>query len=190
MVLIESCCQRKKRISSKSTTEEQNIFKKNYYESLGAFVFGKNRKAKLAARAFEESLYEIVASELRAGIKKDGLWLKSVSKSRGNDDLVQSVYIELRIQSLKDEIEVSALAYETNTNDISSAPACEKVHVPTRNICERVSDAMDSLQACGYTAQEKGKGWIITNLKGGQMRCHDVKDLENYVVDVRKSQGH
>lgn len=151
-------------------------------------MFERKRKAKLVARAFEEGLYEIVASELRAGIKKDGLWLKAVTKSRGNDDLAKSEYVELRLQSLKDEIEVSELIDETNTNGSTSVPASEEVHVCTKSTSERASDAIDALRSCGFIVQTKGIGWIIQNPKGGKARFNDIRDMENYAIDVKKSQ--
>ena len=71
-------------------------------------MFGWKRRDKLIARALDEKLYELIAIELRDGVRKDGLWLKAISRSGGSDTHAKSEYIKLRLQSLKDEIEIDA----------------------------------------------------------------------------------
>lgn len=59
-----------------------------------------------AARLAEEALYEQVASEIAAGVRRDGLWAKAIVQSGGSEELARVAYIELRVQSLKDEAAV------------------------------------------------------------------------------------
>ena len=59
-----------------------------------------------AARLAEEALYEQVAAEIAAGIRRDGLWAKAIVQSGGSEELARVAYIELRVQSLKDEAAV------------------------------------------------------------------------------------
>ena len=73
-------------------------------------MFGRIRKDNLIARALEEDLYEVIAAELKDGVKKDGLWIKAISKAGGDKSRTESEYIKLRLQSLKDEMDIYASA--------------------------------------------------------------------------------
>lgn len=66
-------------------------------------IFDKFKKSTTASRQFEEQLYAVVATELKAGIRRDGLWLMALEKGKGNEEKAKSHYISLRIQSLIDE---------------------------------------------------------------------------------------
>ena len=46
-------------------------------------MFARKRRANLVERAVEEELYEIIASELQAGVRKEGLWLKLFPEAKG-----------------------------------------------------------------------------------------------------------
>ncbi|MFS1438718.1 hypothetical protein [Shewanella sp. 10N.286.48.A6] len=61
----------------------------------------KNYSSK--KRIIEESIYEIVAEELSKGEKRIGLWTKAIGMSEGNVDKAESIYIQLRANSLYDE---------------------------------------------------------------------------------------
>ena len=61
---------------------------------------------RAATRIQEEQLYEIVAIEIDQGVLRPGLWAKAFAKSNGEENVAKANYIELRVQSLKDEIEV------------------------------------------------------------------------------------
>ena len=60
-----------------------------------------------SGRLFEEHLYEHVVGELRSGIRKDGLWAKAIENSNGEDAKTRALYIKYRIQSLRDELQLS-----------------------------------------------------------------------------------
>jgi len=68
------------------------------------FIFERNFRSK--ARLIEEQYYEIVSSEIEAGLVKKGLWMKAYAQSNGNERLAESLYVKLRVQSLKDEVEL------------------------------------------------------------------------------------
>lgn len=51
----------------------------------------------------EEALYEEVASELANNIRKEGLWLKAIQNTDGNENRALSLYIKYRSESIKDE---------------------------------------------------------------------------------------
>ncbi len=58
-------------------------------------------------RLYEEKLYEQVASEIHQGQKRSGVWAKALAVANGNEEFAKAKYIELRVQSLKDEIAVT-----------------------------------------------------------------------------------
>ena len=62
------------------------------------------------ARMLEEALYEQVATEIAAGIRREGLWAKALSEAGGSPELARAAYITLRAQSLRDEAEMHEMA--------------------------------------------------------------------------------
>lgn len=56
------------------------------------------------AREFEEAIYQRVLDEIAAGIKRDGLWAKAIAESGGSIDAAKARYIQLRAQSMMDDI--------------------------------------------------------------------------------------
>ncbi|MDB4285614.1 hypothetical protein N9903_01775 [bacterium] len=51
----------------------------------------------------DEGLYELVARELQAGNLRMGLWTKALGKSMGDEVLAKSLYIEARVEQLREE---------------------------------------------------------------------------------------
>jgi Ankyrin repeat len=81
----------------------------------GVAAMSFRKKAKRTAivdRLVEEKLYEQVLREIEAGMRRDGLWAKALQKSRGNEQEAKALYIEYRVQSIKDEAEISAALSE------------------------------------------------------------------------------
>ena len=70
-------------------------------------MFDKYRRNSAAARLLEEQLYEQVVNELSNGQKRNGLWAKALANSDGAEEKAKALYIKYRVQSIKDEIEVS-----------------------------------------------------------------------------------
>ena len=73
-----------------------------------AKLFDKLKLTGALERLEDQQFYELVASELARGERSDGLWLKALSASNGDDHKAKAKYIKFRVQSLKDEIELSA----------------------------------------------------------------------------------
>lgn len=82
----------------------------------GNFVFEKFKRLSAASRKLEELLYEQVIIELSAGHRRDGLWGKAIAKSEGSNERAKSLYIQYRVQALRDEIKLGE-----STNSSSSA---------------------------------------------------------------------
>ena len=66
-------------------------------------IFDKFKTSTAIDRLLEEKLYEQVAQELKAGKKREGIWVKAMAKSDGDLNKAESMYIELRVQAIKDE---------------------------------------------------------------------------------------
>lgn len=69
-------------------------------------MFKRLRLNSAKSRLVEERLYEMVMDELETGNIRKGIWAKAVAKSNGNDNQAKSKYLELRVESLKDEAHV------------------------------------------------------------------------------------
>ena len=70
-------------------------------------MFKKIRFKRATARLFEEKLFEVAMVEVERGQGRQGLWSKAISESDGNSDRAESIYLKLRVRSLKDEILIS-----------------------------------------------------------------------------------
>ncbi|WP_444891211.1 hypothetical protein [Microbulbifer sp. DLAB2-AA] len=73
-------------------------------------MFEAFKKHSAATRIVEEQLYEIVVEELAQGLRRNGLWAKAVANANGQDEKAKALYIQYRVQSLKDELELARQA--------------------------------------------------------------------------------
>ena len=83
--------------------------------------FGRLSKGAAQERQIEEALYSQVTSELKDGIIRDGLWTKAFAKAGGNELKTRAIYCELRVQSIKDEINLSTIALEEDRKQRENA---------------------------------------------------------------------
>jgi hypothetical protein len=83
-------------------------------------IFGKLKNTTVANRKSDEMLYSVVAAEMADGVRYEGLWLKAVQLSAGDQQKQHSEYIKLRIQSLKDDVHILSNMQKTQ-------PVLEKV---------------------------------------------------------------
>ena len=70
-------------------------------------MFAGLRRNSAAQRLREEHLYERVVDELAHEKRRNGLWAKALADSSGNKEHAEALYIQYRVQSIKDELEVS-----------------------------------------------------------------------------------
>lgn len=54
---------------------------------------------------YEESIYNEVANELSSGIRKEGLWLKAIQNTDGDEARALSLYVKYRSEAIKTEKE-------------------------------------------------------------------------------------
>ena len=70
-------------------------------------ILSKFRAAERAANRFTtEALYAQALREVESGIRRDGLWAKALSEAGMRKTDAQALYLELRVQSLRDEMEL------------------------------------------------------------------------------------
>lgn len=93
--------------------------------------FWKKIKQKaMLGRLVEEKLYEQVLREIESGIRRDGLWAKAIQNSNGNDQEAKALYIRYRVQSLKDEIDISnAIGGGASRSEIESSDVSPEISV-------------------------------------------------------------
>lgn len=66
-------------------------------------LWKKAKQTAIVNRLIEEKIYEQVLREIESGLRRDGLWAKAIQRSRGNEQHAKALYIEYRVQSIKDE---------------------------------------------------------------------------------------
>lgn len=71
----------------------------------------------IVERYNEEALYEQVLFEVQNGQLRPGLWSKALSECFGDINAAESIYIKLRVQSLKDESEANRIFDNAHNND-------------------------------------------------------------------------
>ena len=72
-----------------------------------------------APSPYEEALYKQAYEELEQGKERKGLWAKALTKSKGDTDRAESIYIELRVDSLRnaDKYEAKRIADDNRQAD-------------------------------------------------------------------------
>ena len=93
-------------------------------------IFDDVRTAGAAYRLTEESLYAEVHREIESGIRRDGIWAKALADSNMDQPRAQALYINRRVQALKDEVTVfiASLKMETPQRPVEKAISKEKPH--------------------------------------------------------------
>lgn len=61
----------------------------------------------VSSRVSEEMLYAEALREVEDGLRRDGLWAKALSQSNMRQDDAMAFYLKLRVQSLRDEIQLA-----------------------------------------------------------------------------------
>jgi len=60
-------------------------------------------------RLKDEAIYAHVLNEIESGHRRDGLWAKALADSKFNENETKSRYIKLRVQSIKDELDLAQI---------------------------------------------------------------------------------
>ena len=90
-----------------------------------------NKDQEALDRLKEEAYYERALEELSQGVKRQGLWLKAMTLSEGDENKARLKYIQLAIQAYKDEDHISARLAE---NGQGAAGDLRQQHLPPGGI--------------------------------------------------------
>ncbi len=69
------------------------------------------KKKEITERAEDEILFEYVMEEMEKTEPIKGLWAKAIAHSEGNNDKAKSMYMQFRVQSIKDEFDAVRIIY-------------------------------------------------------------------------------
>ena len=111
-------------------------------------------KAQVAVRRLsEEAIYAEVLREIESGIRRDGLYAQAIAESGGDTAKAKSIYIRLRVQAFKDELEI-ARAVATEEIRSKALPAAK----PTKK-CPSCGGSL-SHQVDRWNCSSCGRNWF------------------------------
>ena len=131
--------------------------------------FDRLKGAAVVGRQAENELFKIVAGELRAHIRDEGLWLQAISEADGNEAATEAKYIKLRIQQLKDEAELEHLQRKAEMNFRMEVDAAELKRRSFEDL-EAVQKAILLLKEAGYSANKSNGRWKVREPKGALVK--------------------
>jgi hypothetical protein len=107
-------------------------------------MFDYFKKKAIKERTSDEILYEYVTEELEKNIKVKGLWAKAYANSDGNDNKIEPLYMQYRVQSIKDifsslEIMYNELSRQKLFDFISSGFKNEEIIIRKPNISNKAT---------------------------------------------------
>ena len=146
------------------------------------------------SRLIEEKMYEFVSEEIKNGQKREGLWAKAMSISEGSLEKAKSEYIKLRVQSLKDELELDLereKMFQTIEDELEEEIATKKAEEELSKYSQREEKVIEILKELGYRAVNYNKvpfmeGWNIYEPLGGVMKIKTLEELEAYAEKRKK----
>ena len=89
-------------------------------------IFNNLMKSRAESRLTEEMIYAQVLEEIQNGIRRDGLWAKALAESNMDENSAKARYLILRVQSIKDEIEILEREKNSSANSKTSNSSSEK----------------------------------------------------------------
>ena len=81
-------------------------------------MFNFIKKKVIENRENDALLFEYVLEEINKDIKINSLWAKAIAYSEGNDKKIKPLYMQYRVQSIKDEFTKRDIAYDELKRDI------------------------------------------------------------------------
>jgi len=95
-------------------------------------IFDRFNTATATSRLSDEVLYAAVSEEIEKGIKREGLWMKAFAQAKGDETQAKVCYVELRVQSLKDEAKLARAIADQEQEEVmaktSEAAKAKKLH--------------------------------------------------------------
>lgn len=116
-------------------------------------LFTQAKASRAASKIAEELTYEQVAAEVAAGAIRQGLWVKAISQSAGNEATAKARYIKLRVEMINAESELSEYAAEQAVKERRRAEKREAQAEMKR----RAARQADKKQSCAKTRQAQAE---------------------------------
>ncbi len=135
-------------------------------------IFDKFKTSTAIDRLSEEKLYEQVAQELKAGKKREGIWVKAMAKTGGDLNKAESMYIELRVQAIKDE---TNLASEQRGRELE------------QRISNKQKECLGILKSRGYKVTQRantGEYTVFDKKPNNSHICSSLESLCKYANTV------
>ena len=159
-------------------------------------MFNYFKKIAITNRANDEILYEYVMNELENNFKVKGLWAKAYANASGDDNKIEPLYMQFRVQSIKDEFTAIDIAYDELSrkqlfefikNGFKNTTENPIVNTRTRTIIkEKTKSQIDEEEAIkllkfkGYLPEKYSDHWRIKEPLGGKAKIYTLKDLLEY----------
>jgi len=136
------------------------------------------KKKDAKSRLTEEILYAEVLREVEGGVRRDGLWAKALSDTDFDEAKAKSLYIKLRVQSLRDELNIareSGRQEEERIQQENERQTQIRKNHDTRQVpLETIkNDKNLTCNSCGYFGQMiwdrrlSGMRWALVIFLGG-----------------------
>lgn len=118
-------------------------------------ILDKLKRNSAATRLAEESLYKSVLEELEDGYRRDGLWAKALADGKGDEAKAHGLYISYRVQSIRDEQELTKAQQEA-----------------------QIESSISILKEKGFKVSARTPGWqVIEPLTGGKHQLDTMEAL-------------
>ncbi len=97
--------------SSTATSSEDSTTETISVPKIRLGLFDKFKMKGIMDRANDEVLYEYVLNELEDGVRIKGLMAKAYANSEGNENKIEPLYMQYRVQAIKDRLTALEIAY-------------------------------------------------------------------------------
>lgn len=108
-------------------------------------MFDRFRTQSAVSRLAEEALYAEAMREIESGIRRDGIWAMALAEANMDQSKAVARYIKLRVQSLKDEMDLTQkLADAKTAHELKIRQAELDEDAPTHPGCGGVIDRQET----------------------------------------------
>ena len=128
-------------------------------------------------RKDDEKLYEAVAEELSRDEKNEGLWLKAMAETDGDENKTKARYVDFRIRSLKDEKELAA---QKSTQNLKTKKDGHKSEIASSDTQMSIETVIELLGDMNYTVSKTPIGFTIKEPMGAKVRIETEEKLLQY----------
>lgn len=157
-------------------------------------MFNYFKKIAITNRANDEILYEYVMNEIEDNYKVKGLWAKAYANSNGDDNKVEPLYMQLRVQAIKDKFTALEIAYdelsrkqlfELIKNGLKNSSKNtqideEKLNIKQYNDTLKIEEAIKLLNTKGYKIKKYRDYWKVNEPLGGKIKIYNLQELFEY----------